>query len=86
MASATAAEAGAPANIVNWCGDEVVTQRQWCDYAAEFSGRPAELKVNAVPGAPNGNVGDTAKRLSITGPCRKPFKASLKAIYDGWGS
>jgi len=76
--------AGVPANIVNWCGDEVVTQRQWCDYAAEFSGKPAQIVVNPFPGTPTGNVGDNARRLSITGPCQRPFKASLRAIYDGW--
>jgi UDP-glucuronate 4-epimerase len=72
------------ANIVNWCGDEVVTQRGWCEYAAEFSGRPAELIVTPIPGTPNGNVGDNTKRLSITGPCRRTFQTSLRAIYDGW--
>ena len=76
--------AGVPANIVNWCGDEVVTQRQWCDYAAEFSGQAATLNVNPIPGAPKGNVSDNTRRLDITGPCRKPFKASLKDVFDGW--
>jgi UDP-glucuronate 4-epimerase len=78
--------ASTTANIVNWCGDEVVTQRQWCDYAGEFSGRRAELIVRPIPGTPNGNVGDSAKRRSITGPCRRPFKESLRAIYDQWSA
>jgi hypothetical protein len=78
--------AAAPALLVNWCGDEAVTQRQWCDYAAEFSGRPAELAVHPIPGTPNGNVSDNTRRLAITGPSRRPFKASLRAIYDGWAA
>jgi len=72
-----------PANIINWCGDEVLTQRQWCDYAAEWSGKPAQLVVNPIPGTPNGNVSDPAKRRSITGPCKRPFKESFRAIYEG---
>lgn len=69
-------------NIVNWCGDEVVTQRQWCEIAAEFSGQTLELISHPIAGTPNGNAGDTAKRMAITGPCRRPFRASMQAIYD----
>jgi nucleoside-diphosphate-sugar epimerase len=74
--------AAIPANIINWCGDEVVTQRQWCDYAGELTGKPVEFIVNAMPGAPTGNVGDNAKRLSVTGPCKRPFKAAFSEIYE----
>ncbi|MDB5446459.1 MAG: Epimerase [Phenylobacterium sp.] len=74
--------AATPAAIINWCGDEVVTQRQWCDYAAAWSGKPAELVVNPIPGTPNGNVSDPSKRRSVTGPCRRPFEPSFRAIYE----
>jgi nucleoside-diphosphate-sugar epimerase len=30
--------ASIPATLVNWCGDEVVTQRQWCERAGELAG------------------------------------------------
>jgi len=73
--------AAAPANIINWCGDEVVTQRQWCEMAAGWSGKPLQLSVNPIPGTPNGNVSNPAKRASITGPCTRPFEASYRAIY-----
>ena len=73
--------ASVPANIINWCGDEAVTQRQWCEYAAEFSGQSVELAVHAIPGTPNGNVSDPSKRQSITGPCQHRMKESLEAIY-----
>jgi UDP-glucuronate 4-epimerase len=74
--------ASTPANIVNWCGDEIVTQRQWCDYAASFAGTTAQLNVNGIPGTPNGNVSDNTKRKSITGPCRRPFKDAYRALYE----
>ena len=70
------------ANIVNWCGDEVITQRQWCDMAAGFCGRPAELIINSIPGTPNGAASDNTKRLSITGPCKRPFEPSFRAIFE----
>jgi UDP-glucuronate 4-epimerase len=70
------------ANVVNWCGDEIITQRQWCEMAARFCGKPADLIVNPIPGTPNGNAGDNAKRLAITGPCKRPFEPSFRAIYE----
>jgi nucleoside-diphosphate-sugar epimerase len=70
------------ANLVNWCGDEVITQRQWCKMAAGFSGKPAELIVNPIPGTSNGNAGDNTKRIAITGPCKRAFEPSFRAIYN----
>lgn len=74
--------ASTPANIVNWCGDEIVTQRQWCDYAAGFAGTSAQLEVVAMAGAPDGNAGDSTKRTSITGPCRRRFETAFRALYE----
>ena len=74
--------ASIPARIVNWCGDEVVTQRQWCELAGALSGRPAELIVEAIPGAPCGNIGDPSLRRSITGPCKHSFVPSFTALYE----
>ena len=70
--------AGTEANIVNWCGDEVVTQRNWCEQAAELSGKP--LSVRQMPGAP-GNACDPTKRRAITGPCKTVFKDAFAEIY-----
>jgi len=74
--------AAIPAQIINWCGDEAVTQREWCDMVASWCGKPAELVVNPIPGTPNGNIGNPAKRASITGPCRRPFEQSFREIYE----
>ena len=74
--------ASTPANIINWCGDEVVTQRQWCEMVGRWSGRPATIAVKPVPGTPNGNVSNPARRASITGPCQRPFEPSFQAIYE----
>ncbi len=37
--------ASVPATVVNWCGDEVVTQREWSELAAVVSGTTAEVTV-----------------------------------------
>lgn len=75
------AAATVPATVVNWCGDEVVTQRQWCELAGSLSGRTPELIVGHVPGAPCGNVADATLRRSITGPCKRDFRASFESLY-----
>lgn len=74
--------ASVPANIINWCGDEVVTQREWCELASRLSGKPYSLKVNPISGTPNGNVSDPGHRRSITGPCKRSFADAYAAIYD----
>ena len=71
--------ASVPTTVVNWCGDEVVTQRTWSELAADVAGTPAEVTVREVPGAPCQNVGDAAKRQSITGPCRSDFATAYRA-------
>jgi nucleoside-diphosphate-sugar epimerase len=67
--------------IVNWAGDEVVTQRQWCEQAGALAGRAAQLSVNAIPGTPNGVVADTEKRRSLTGPCGVRFEPAFAALF-----
>jgi nucleoside-diphosphate-sugar epimerase len=74
--------ASTPALIVNWCGDEVVTQRQWCEMAGEICGREPVIDVKPVPTAACGSVGDTTRRLAITGPCRTVFRAAMEKIHD----
>ena len=71
-----------PATVVNWCGDEVVTQRAWSELAAEVAGTTADVQVREVPGAPCQNVGDATRRRSITGPCRSDFATAYRASVE----
>jgi len=73
--------AGTPAQLVNWCGDEVVTQREWCDQAAGLAGREAIIEMMEVPGVACGSVGDTTRRKAITGPCRTVFRDALAKLH-----
>jgi nucleoside-diphosphate-sugar epimerase len=72
--------ASVPATIVNWCGDEAVTVQQWSAYFAELLGTTATVEVDPVPGASLGSVGDPAKRIAITGPCRVPWREGFGAL------
>lgn len=72
-----------PATLVNWCGDEVVTQRRWCELAGSFAGRVPDLQVHPMAGAPCGNVGDNRLRLALTGPCKREFASAYRDIHAG---
>jgi nucleoside-diphosphate-sugar epimerase len=69
-----------PATIVNFAGDVPVTVQQWSAYFAELLGVEADLRVEVVPGASIGSVGDPTKRISITGPCRVDWRKGFRAM------
>jgi len=73
--------ASVPATVVNWCGDEVITQREWIAQAEALTGRSAEILHNEVPTAAGGSVGDTTRRMAITGPCQRRFHDELAKLY-----
>ncbi|MGV0791381.1 NAD-dependent epimerase/dehydratase family protein [Mycolicibacterium sp. XJ1819] len=72
--------AATPATIVNFAGDVAVTVQQWSAYFAELLGVPADLRVQTVPGASIGSVGDPARRISLTGPCRVDWRTGFRAM------
>jgi uncharacterized protein YbjT (DUF2867 family) len=74
--------ASSPATLVNWCGDEVVTQREWVAQAEALSGKRAEVVHNEVPTAAGGSVGDTTRRMAITGPCQRVLSDELQKLYQ----
>jgi nucleoside-diphosphate-sugar epimerase len=79
--------ASTPAAIINWGGDEPVSVQQWTAYMGELLGKPTQVVVEEIPGASRGVVGDTAKRRSVTGPCKvlwkDGFRRTLAALYPG---
>src|SRR5262245_20638366 len=72
--------ATAPATIVNWAGDVPVTVQEWASYFAGLLGLEADLRVEVVPGASVGSVGDHTKRTSITGPCTVDWREGFRAM------
>lgn len=75
-------EAGTPALITNWCGDEMITSQEAAAQVEAMTRRPLPLTVNAFPGAPTGTAADPTRRQSITGPCKVKFKAAFQALHD----
>ncbi|OBH51778.1 epimerase [Mycobacterium colombiense] len=72
--------ASTPATIVNFAGDVAVTVQEWSNYFADLLGVEADLRVEVVPGASIGSVGDPTKRISITGPCRVDWRDGFRAM------
>ena len=67
-----------PANIVNWAGDEAVSVQEWCTFAGEILGRPADVIVRPVEGTLRGSVANVSRRHAITGPCRIDWREGMR--------
>lgn len=74
--------ASAPATIVNWGGDEAVPVQEWCAYLGELTGKVPQVEAKEIPGTLRGSVTDTAKRMSITGPCTVSWRDGLRRTYE----
>jgi nucleoside-diphosphate-sugar epimerase len=75
--------ARAPATIVNWGGDEVVTVQEWTAYMGELLGLPVQVEVKRTPGASTGNVSDPQRRREITGPTKVTWKDGMRRLLEG---
>lgn len=69
--------ASVPATIVNWVADEGVEYRELIDYMAEVAGIAPKVEEREGVG-PGGGLGDPAKRISITGPCRHDWRRNIR--------
>lgn len=74
--------ASSPANIVNWGGDEAVTQQEWCAMVGAWSGRNGAVKCEPMPGTTHTALSDQTKRLAITGPSKVKFAEAYRKLYD----
>jgi nucleoside-diphosphate-sugar epimerase len=70
--------AGVPATTVNWCGDDVVSAQEWCRYLADLVGTSPDLHTEPVRGTQRGAIGDTTRRLALTGPCRVNWREGFR--------
>lgn len=76
--SALLEAATVPATIVNWGGDEPVSVQEWTAYAGELMGIEAAVEVEPIEGTLRGSIADTARRMSITGPCTMDWREGLR--------
>ncbi len=77
------AAASVPATIVNWAGDEIVDEREMCEYMARIAQLPVQFIEDPKAGY-RGGAADPTKRRAITGPARpwkKSFLTMLRANY-----
>ncbi len=74
--------ATAPATIVNWCGDEVVTAQEWTAYFGELMGVATNVEVQPIPGASRGSIGDVTRRNALTGPCRVGWRDGFRRLVE----
>jgi len=72
--------ASVPATIVNWAGDVPVAAQEWSRYFADLLGVELDVRVEVVPGASIGSVGDHTKRAAITGPCTVDWRDGFRAM------
>ncbi|UGQ09765.1 NAD(P)-dependent oxidoreductase [Yinghuangia sp. ASG 101] len=75
--------ASTPATVVNWGGDEPVSVQEWSAYLGELTGREADVRVVPQPGTLRGQVLDTARRASFTGPCAVPWREGFRRTVQG---
>ena len=71
--------ASAPATIVNWCGDDVVTAEEWVALYGAHLGVEPKLARYELPGGQPGSAGDPTRRLSLTGPCTVDWRVGMVA-------
>jgi nucleoside-diphosphate-sugar epimerase len=77
--------ASVPALIVNWAGDDAVSERQMLEQIAALTG--LEPRTRESETAFNFFVSDNTRRRQLLGPCRVPwregFRRSIAARFPG---
>lgn len=82
QAEALLAAASVPTTVVNWGGDEVVSVQQWCAYIGELTGITPDVQVKLMPGTSRGSIADPTKRISLTGPCKVPWREGIRRTFE----
>lgn len=76
------AAASAPATVLNWAGDDVVTVQEWAEQMGSLLGRPAEVRVVVAPGTLRGSCADVTARRAAAGPCTIGWREGLRAVAE----
>lgn len=67
---------------VNWSGDDIAISRDVIARIAARAGKETKVIIRPVEGIAGGSVTDTARRLSLTGPCKIRFPQGLETMLD----
>lgn len=76
------AAASAPATIVNFGGDDVVTAQEWCALFGELAQKEPKIEVTPIAGSQRGVATDPAKRLPLTGPATTPWREGIRQVFE----
>ncbi len=72
--------ASVPATIVNWNGDDAVSQRQYCQYFADLAGLEVRFEEREVTW--DSRIGDPAKRRGLIGDCRHRWQDGMRRAIE----
>ena len=72
--------ASVPTTIVNWNGDDGVSQRQYCQYFADLAGLTPRFEEQEVTW--DSRIGDPSKRERLIGRCRHPWQEGMKRAIE----
>lgn len=70
-----------PAMIVNWAGDECVTERELLEFVAEWGGVQATIEESATPFRSLG-VTDNTRRRELIGDCRVGWRNGVARALE----
>jgi UDP-glucuronate 4-epimerase len=69
--------AAVPAQIVNWCADEITDELDMIRYVGEIMGVKPVMVEDPAAGF-RGGAGDVTRRKSFTGPCKVTWRQGIK--------
>ena len=75
--------ASVPTTVVNWAGDDAVTDREMCDHVADLTGQTATYSESAVTW--DSFVSDNSRRERLIGPCEVHWKDGIRHTFHRLG-
>jgi nucleoside-diphosphate-sugar epimerase len=72
--------ASVPATIVNWAGDDAVSDRQYCDYLGELAGLTPHYVESEVTF--DAFISDNTRRRQLIGDCRVHWKDGMRRTIE----
>jgi UDP-glucuronate 4-epimerase len=72
--------AAVPATVVNWGGDEAVTQRQIAEYVSEITGVPVRFELNERHRM--SCAFDNTRRMALIGACEVPWREGVRRSLE----
>lgn len=75
--------ASVPATIVNWAGDDAVTDRELCEFVAELTGIEANFVESEV--TLDCQWSDNTRREALIGKCEVPWRDGIRSTFRRLG-